>query len=125
MLPLIRRIAGNSPVFTPTIQDNERAMSGEVLAEELGSNAVPAQRLRLALDAAAMTKPADAEQPVVLCGSLYLLGEFLHSTPIGLRKASPLPHKWTDDSTGRKPHTSLSRKSDGGKTWPVPLPALG
>ena len=89
MLPLIRRIAGNSPVFTPTIQDNERAMSGEVLAEELGSNAVPAQRLRLALDAAAMTKPADAEQPVVLCGSLYLLGEFFTLYPNRLEESVP------------------------------------
>lgn len=92
MIPLIRRIAGDAPVFTPTIQDNERAMSGETLAHELGSNARPAQRLRLALDAAARERAADAHQPVILCGSLYLLGEFFTLYPDRLEESAARLH---------------------------------
>lgn len=89
MLPFIRRIAGDAPLFIPTIQDNERAMSGEELAARLavGRKAVtrPVQRLSLALGEAAAC-PAEAGQPVILCGSLYLLGEFFHLYPRALEQ---------------------------------------
>ena len=86
MLPTVRAIAGDAPIFTPTIQDNERAASGEDLALALGPGAYPAQRLRLALDAAwevfSRLAPVAAENsPVILCGSLYLLGEFFTLEP--------------------------------------------
>ena len=88
MLPFIRRIAGDAPLFVPTIQDNERAMNGEELAKLLAEGRGPAitqptQRLSLALKETASFVPAeDADRhPVLLCGSLYLLGEFFNLHP--------------------------------------------
>ena len=88
MLPFIRRIAGDAPLFVPTLQDNERAMNGEELAKLLAEGRGPAitqptQRLSLALKETASFVPAeDADRhPVLLCGSLYLLGEFFNLHP--------------------------------------------
>ena len=93
MLPFVRRIAGDAPLFVPTIQDNERAMSGEELAALLAEgrgDAVtkPVQRLSLALrEAAALSPAGDAgRRPVLLCGSLYLLGEFFILHPQALEQ---------------------------------------
>ncbi len=85
MLPLVARIAGQAPVFVPTIQDNERAVSGEELAAEL-PGAQPVQRLHLALDSVRLpkgkTEPGtEDKRPVLVCGSLYLLGEFFTLYP--------------------------------------------
>ncbi len=89
MLPLIRRIAGDAPLFVPTIQDNERAMNGEELSARLAEGrrgpTRPVQRLSIALREAAQCH-ADTGQPVLLCGSLYLLGEFFHLVPNALEK---------------------------------------
>lgn len=93
MLPFVRRIAGDAPLFVPTIQDNERAMSGEdlarLLAEGRGAARTEAvQRVSLALrEAARCVPPEGAEQhPVLLCGSLYLLGEFFILHPDALER---------------------------------------
>lgn len=93
MLPFIRRIAGNAPIFVPTIQDNERAMSGEDLARLLAegrgdASTRAAQRLSLALGEASELAPPDEAQkrPVLLCGSLYLLGEFFILHPEALER---------------------------------------
>ena len=92
MLPFVRRIAGDAPLFVPTIQDNERAMDGDKLAALLAEgrgDAVtrPVQRLSLALKEAAALSPAGAgRRPVLLCGSLYLLGEFFILHPQALER---------------------------------------
>ena len=93
MLPFVRRIAGDAPLFVPTIQDNERAMSGEdlarLLAEGRGAARTEAvQRVSLALrEAARCVPPEGAEQhSVLLCGSLYLLGEFFILHPDALER---------------------------------------
>lgn len=93
MLPLVARIAAGAPVLVPTIQDNERAMSGRELAAEL-PGAQPVQRLRLALDAVRTRNAAPApgleenRRPVLVCGSLYLLGEFFTLYPALLERGS-------------------------------------
>lgn len=84
MLPLVREIADGAPLFVPSIQDNERAVSGEELASRCGAVAVP--RLHAALEAvreqAARPGSEFAEKrPVLVCGSLYLLGEFFTLRP--------------------------------------------
>ena len=78
----------DAPLFVPTIQDNERAMNGEELAKLLAEGrgpaiTQPAQRLSLALKEAASFVPAEdaGRHPVLLCGSLYLLGEFFTLHP--------------------------------------------
>ena len=85
MLPLVLDMAGKAPIFTPTIQDNERAMDGAALAAALGPSARPMPRLHAALAAARVLPPssdlAPEAQPVVICGSLYLLGEFFTLCP--------------------------------------------
>ncbi len=89
MLPLVGRVAGNSPIFLPTIQDNERAISGEILAERLRETRTgrteAVQRLSAALSAIRkLDPPASPEHPVLVCGSLYLLGEFFTLYPEAL-----------------------------------------
>ena len=82
MLPFIRRIAGDAPLFVPTIQDNEEL--AKLLAEGRGPAITqPTQRLSLALKEAASFVPAEdaGRHPVLLCGSLYLLGEFFTLHP--------------------------------------------
>ena len=93
MLPFVRRIAGDAPLFVPTIQDNERAMNGEdlarLLAEGRGAARTEAvQRISLALREAARCVPPDGAEahPVLLCGSLYLLGEFFILHPDALER---------------------------------------
>lgn len=82
ILPLVRRMAGAATIFTPTIQDNERAMAGDELAARLcalGAHAVAMPRLGAALDA--VQKLSHQNAPVLVCGSLYLLGEFFTLRP--------------------------------------------
>lgn len=100
MLPLITHVAGEAPLFIPTIQDNERAISGEILASRLQENRTghteAVQRLSVALAAVQkLNPPASAEHPVLICGSLYLLGEFftLHLEALELPGVPFLPGK--------------------------------
>ena len=92
MLPLVSEMACGIPLFAPTIQDNERAMGGEELAERLirlkaekgvGPSLVRAlPRLSVAFDeVAALPATVPSEAPVLVCGSLYLLGEFFTLRP--------------------------------------------
>ena len=90
MLPLVRRIAADALILTPTIQDNERAMNGEELAQRLAEGRCAAdtrsvQRLSLALSEAAR-HAREQEGPILLCGSLYLLGEFFTLYPWALER---------------------------------------
>ncbi len=82
LLPVVRRIANGAPLYVPTIQDNERAMDGDELAARLGCGAQAFPRLYPALKAAASLDPFPTDdRPVLVCGSLYLLGEFFTLRP--------------------------------------------
>ncbi|HCG04973.1 MAG TPA: bifunctional folylpolyglutamate synthase/dihydrofolate synthase [Desulfovibrio sp.] len=74
----VRRLAGDAPVLAPTIQNNARAARGEDLAALLGPMARAVPDLPAALHEAAALAP---QGPVLLCGSLYLLGEFFTLRP--------------------------------------------
>ena len=91
MLPLVAGMARGVPLLIPTIQDNERAMGGDVLAERFAqlvamqpgpSSILPLPRLSIALDkAAVISTSSSSKHPVLVCGSLYLLGEFFTLRP--------------------------------------------
>lgn len=84
MLPHLRSLA-TGPIFVPPIKDNPRSMPPEKLAALIGLNASPAASLEDALrQACAMLAErfpdvfaeAPCKSPLLVCGSLYLLGEF-------------------------------------------------
>ena len=88
MAELVGQAVGDAPLFIPTIQDNERAISGEDLAVLLQASrsqnapVIPVHRLSSALaKIAELTPQPDPEHPLLLCGSLYLLGEFFTLYP--------------------------------------------
>ena len=74
----VRRIAGDAPVLVPTIRNNARAARGEDLATLLGPAARAVPDMAAALAEATALAP---QGPVLLCGSLYLLGEFFTLRP--------------------------------------------
>ncbi|MDR3045330.1 MAG: bifunctional folylpolyglutamate synthase/dihydrofolate synthase [Desulfovibrio sp.] len=74
----VRRLAGDAPVLVPTIRDNARAARGEDLAALLGPAARAVPDMAAALAEATALAP---QGPVLLCGSLYLLGEFFTLRP--------------------------------------------
>ncbi len=86
LLPLVLELADGMPILTPTIQDNERAVDGDELAHALNSltqHAPTAQgmpRLFTALETARGFF-GKSDEPVLVCGSLYLLGEFFTLKP--------------------------------------------
>lgn len=81
LLPLAREIAGGSPMLIPTILHNPRAARGEALALRMGPTAQAVPSLREALDRVARTGLCRGDGPVLVCGSLYLLGEFFTLHP--------------------------------------------
>ena len=95
MLPHLRALA-TGLIVAPPIADNPRAMPPEALAGRIGLNAVPVGSLREALEIAAghmadrmpeVFDPAHApafRHPLLICGSLYLLGEFFALRPDAL-----------------------------------------
>ena len=74
----VRRLTGDAPVLVPTIRDNVRAARGEDLAGLLGPSARAVPDMTAALAEATALAP---HGPVLLCGSLYLLGEFFTLRP--------------------------------------------
>lgn len=74
----VRRLAGDAPVLVPTIRDNARAARGEDLSALLGPTARAVPDMATALAEATALAP---QGPVLLCGSLYLLGEFFTLRP--------------------------------------------
>ena len=89
MLPHLRALA-TGPVFVPPVANNPRAMPPEDLAALIGLNAAPAASLKEALELAARhmaerLPEAFAGQrpdnPLLICGSLYLLAEFYALRP--------------------------------------------
>ncbi|MDR2051173.1 MAG: bifunctional folylpolyglutamate synthase/dihydrofolate synthase [Deltaproteobacteria bacterium] len=100
------RILSAGPVFVPGLPGNSRAMSPEILAGLIGLSAVPAKDLRAALDlagahcrerlpeAAYRRIPESGNgkepwRPLLICGSLYLLGEFFALYPQYLLAPEP------------------------------------
>jgi dihydrofolate synthase/folylpolyglutamate synthase len=75
MLPLVRSLA-HGPVYAVGIPSCPRALEPHELAGLLGDGAVPAADVHAALSAL-----ADSAGPVLVCGSLYLLGEFYTRHP--------------------------------------------
>jgi len=102
MLPHLRAFA-TGLIVTPPIADNPRAMPPAELAARIGLNAIPADSLTSALEIAArhmadrMPEVFDpeyiraAQHPLLLCGSLYLLGEFYALRPDALGAPSQPP----------------------------------
>ena len=62
----------SGPIFIPPVRDNPRAAAPADLAALLGPRAKPAPNLQAAISLAA----AAASDRILICGSLYLLGEF-------------------------------------------------
>ena len=94
ILPHLRALA-TGPVFVPPIHHNPRAIPPEELAAIIGVNAVPTASLQEAIilaaehmadrlpEAFAGMRP---QNPLLICGSLYLLGEFYALRPDCLEK---------------------------------------
>ncbi len=75
MVPLLHQL-GACPFLAVGMPTNERALDPESLAQALGPQARPVANIDEAL------KVIDASQGTVLiCGSLYLLGEFFERRP--------------------------------------------
>jgi len=103
----VRRLAGNAPLLVPTIRDNARAARGEDLAALLGSAARAVPDMAAALTEATALAP---QGPVLLCGSLYLLGEFFTLRPDclesrGAGSACEVPVDSSDMPPGAHPDT--------------------
>ncbi|SBV98356.1 FolC bifunctional family protein [uncultured delta proteobacterium] len=84
------RVLATGPVFVPPIQGNPRALEPEQLARAIGLAAVPATSMADALARArehvAAYMPVEAaahpeRHPVLICGSLYMLGDFFALRP--------------------------------------------
>ncbi|MDL2279992.1 bifunctional folylpolyglutamate synthase/dihydrofolate synthase, partial [Desulfovibrio sp. OttesenSCG-928-G11] len=84
LLPLLRSLA-TGPVFVPPIAGNPRACEPAELARAIGLSARPTSSLAEALTLAARHMaerlpeafaPAHRRNPLLICGSLYMLGEF-------------------------------------------------
>ena len=75
---MLREAVGGVPVFVPEIKDNPRAATKEELCALLGEQARPAESLDAAISSAA---EAAAGTPVLICGSLYLLGDVFSRFP--------------------------------------------
>jgi dihydrofolate synthase/folylpolyglutamate synthase len=84
MLAAVNRMAGHCPLLLPELPGNARAAGARDLARRFAGRSAPlmlADDLARAL-AATRTFPArESASPVVVCGSLYLLGEFFRRWP--------------------------------------------
>lgn len=94
------RVLATGPVFVPPIRHNPRALPPEELARAIGLAAVPARSMEEALALAAghvaerLSQEAAAHperHPVLVCGSLYMLGDFFTLRPDCLADPSARP----------------------------------
>ena len=113
MLPHLRTLA-TGPIYVPPIQGNPRAMPPQELAALIGLNATPASSMKEALEAACsllaerfseVFAPAPCKNPLLVCGSLYLLGEFFALRPDCL------------EAKGSAPGNPLAKGSALGTRW--------
>jgi len=80
------------PVIAVGLPDMERAAKPEALAEALGPRALPARDIAAGLDMARdLVRDMAPEEggPVLVCGSLYLLGEYFQRHPEHLGYPQP------------------------------------
>lgn len=84
------RVMATGPVFVPPIGHNPRAVPPQTLAQGIGLAATPVASMAEALEKSAAhiaeRMPDEAAQspdkhPVLVCGSLYMLGEFFALRP--------------------------------------------
>jgi dihydrofolate synthase/folylpolyglutamate synthase len=84
------RVLSTSPIFVPPIPDNPRALAPEKITEHIGLAASPAKNMEDSIQKAAahiaayLPEEAAAHperHPVLVCGSLYMLGEFFALRP--------------------------------------------
>lgn len=98
LLPHLRALS-TGPIFVPEIKDNPRAMPAAELAAMIGLAATPARNIEEALGLAALSMRErlpeehnrdihECGRPLLVCGSLYLLGEFFALSPQYLTKDS-------------------------------------
>lgn len=89
------RVLSTGPVFIPPIVGNSRGMSPTAMARTVGLNATPvkdmAEALTLAARHVAERMPEEVavhpeRHPVLVCGSLYMLGDFFSLRPECLEK---------------------------------------
>lgn len=80
MLPLVRSLT-DGPVYTTGIPTCPRACQPQELAALLGPGAVPVADVHAALAHFLGREGAGGAGPVLVCGSLYLLGEFYTTHP--------------------------------------------
>lgn len=90
----------SGPIFIPPIENNPRACEPSRLAAELGPQAIAVDSLKEALRRAALEPaldcpptpqrqlPLELSSPILICGSLYLLGDFFRLHP-GMLEHSP------------------------------------
>ncbi len=86
LLPLVRSL--NVPIFVPGLAGNSRAAEAPVLAGLLGACARACPDVAEALRQAAAV-PAPVHAPLLVCGSLYLLGAFFRLHPEFLTAKRP------------------------------------
>ncbi len=77
ILPLLLAMA-DGPIFLPPIADNPRAMDPQTLAGRIGERARTCQSLNEAL---LQARSVAGDGLVLVCGSLYLLGDFFTLRP--------------------------------------------
>ncbi len=75
---MLREAVGDVPIYVPAIENNPRAAQKEELVSLLGQPARTADSLAEAIERA---KEAAGKRPVLICGSLYLLGEVFARWP--------------------------------------------
>lgn len=83
MLPLVRAMAGDARITAVGIPGCARALGAEELADMLGPGTGSAPDVLAALDGL-----REAGGPVLVCGSLYLLGEFYTKHPWLLQRGA-------------------------------------
>jgi len=84
MAPLVASLAGDAPILLPTLHDNPRAASGRTLQTLFPSGKAKAvDNLEQALQE--VQHEAEGDDPVLICGSLYLLAEFFSLFPAALQ----------------------------------------
>jgi len=81
-LEQVKRLCPRGHILVPQITDNERAVDAGHLATLLGDRAQACVNMETALN-----QVAGQEITVLICGSLYLLGEFFRIRPDGLALA--------------------------------------
>jgi len=82
MLPLVHELTGAAKLVAVGIPSCPRALLPEELAKLLGPETLSASDIHVALE-----QLSNVDGPVLVCGSLYLLGEFYTTHPWALERA--------------------------------------